>query len=73
MHQGKCGDLDDDQLRSATGIEVVRVDPDEVVTAWREVPAERIEVLEEQVRAEWHFEEDVEREESLNLVPDGLL
>ena len=58
-------DLDDAELREATGIEVVHVEPDEVVSAWRDVPPGRIEQLEEEVRAGWHLEEDVEREESL--------
>jgi L-arabinose isomerase len=58
-------DLDDEALRRATGIEIVRIDPDEVVAAWRAVPPQRIEELEAQVRASWRFEEDVEREGSL--------
>jgi L-arabinose isomerase len=58
-------DLDDDALRQATGTEILRIDPDEVVAAWREVGAERIEELAAQVRTDWRFEEDVEREESL--------
>ena len=58
-------DLDDVELREATGIEVVHVDPEEVVTAYREVTAARVGALESEVRAGWRFEEDVEREESL--------
>ena len=58
-------DLDDDELRAAMGIEVIEIDADEVVEAWRGVGTERISQLDAAVRAEWRFEEDVDREESL--------
>lgn len=58
-------DLDDDALRVATGISVVRIDPDEVVERYRAVDPDRVRALETEVRAAWTFEGDVEADESL--------
>jgi L-arabinose isomerase len=58
-------DVADDELRAATGIEAVFVDPDEVVDAWREVDRARVAELGEEVRAGWSFEGDLDEGESL--------
>lgn len=49
-------DLDDDALRAATGIELVFVDPDEVVARFREVSEAEVAALEADVRRDWTFE-----------------
>jgi L-arabinose isomerase len=49
-------DVDDDALRAATGIELVPVDPDEVVDAYRGVDPAAVDRLEAEVRAAWTFE-----------------
>ncbi len=49
-------DLDDDALRAATGIELVFVDPDEVVARFREVRDDAVAALEADVRRDWTFE-----------------
>jgi L-arabinose isomerase len=51
-------DVDDDALRAATGIELVHIDPDEVVTRYREVPDGDVAALEVDVRRTWTFEEE---------------
>jgi L-arabinose isomerase len=51
-------DVDDAALRSATGIELVAVDPDEVVAAYQAVPASAVEALDRDVRSTWTFEDD---------------
>ena len=51
-------DVDDEALRSATGIELVFVDPDEVVARFREVPDTDVTALEADVRRDWTFEEE---------------
>jgi L-arabinose isomerase len=51
-------DVDDEALRSGTGIELVAVDPDEVVAAYRAVPASAVEALERYTRSTWTFEGD---------------
>ncbi|MEO5964916.1 MAG: hypothetical protein ABIR11_05580 [Candidatus Limnocylindrales bacterium] len=58
-------DVPDDELRAATGIEVVRIDPDEVVDRYRAVDPARLDALDAEVRAGWLFEEDVDTGESL--------
>jgi L-arabinose isomerase len=51
-------DVDDDALRVATGIELVAVDPDEVVERYRAVPDADVEALGAEVRHDWTFEGD---------------
>ncbi len=51
-------DVDDDALRAATGIELVFVDPDEVVDAFRSVDDADVRSLEAETRATWTFEGD---------------
>jgi L-arabinose isomerase len=51
-------DVDDVALRAATGIELVPVDPDEVVTRYREVAEDEVRALEADVRRDWSFEEE---------------
>ena len=58
-------DLDDDELRAATGIETVFIDPDEVVDAWRAIDDDRIAGLETEVVRDWTFEDDPREGESL--------
>ncbi|MBA2701945.1 MAG: hypothetical protein H0U58_09625 [Chloroflexi bacterium] len=49
-------DVEDAALRSATGIELVFVDPDEVVERYREVGASEVAALGAEVRRDWVFE-----------------
>lgn len=58
-------DVPDADLAAGTGIQAVFVDPDEVVEAWRAVGPARLADLDEQVRAAWLFEGDVEANETL--------
>jgi L-arabinose isomerase len=58
-------DLDEVALAAATGIEVVRIDPDEVVERYRAVDPGRVRALDAEVRAGWAFEGDVDADESL--------
>ncbi len=51
-------DLDDSALREVTGIELVAVDPDEVVARYREVADADVRALEADVRLDWAFEGD---------------
>ena len=57
-------DVDDDELAVATGIDVVSIDPDEVVDAWRAVTPERVRALEAEVVRDWDFEDDPREGES---------
>ena len=59
-------DLDAGDLRRATGIEVVAVDPDEVVERYRRVDDDRVRALASAVRRDWDWEEDVTQDESLD-------
>ncbi len=58
-------DVGDAELRAGTGIEVVRIAPDELVERYRAVDEARVRALDAEVRAGWIFEEDVDAEESL--------
>jgi L-arabinose isomerase len=49
-------DVDDAALRSATGIELVAIDPDEVVARFRGVDDADVRALEADVRRDWTFE-----------------
>jgi len=51
-------DVDDVALRAATGIELVLVDPDEVVARFMEVTERDVVALEADVRRDWTFEEE---------------
>ncbi len=51
-------DVDDGALRAATGIELVFVDPDEVVARFREVADPDAVALEADVRRDWTFEQE---------------
>ncbi len=57
-------DVDDAVLRAATGIELVPIDPDEVVARFREVDDDAVRALEAALRQDW----TIEREPS----PDDL-
>jgi L-arabinose isomerase len=59
-------DLDGEALRDATGIELVSVDPDEIVERFRGIDASRVRALEDEVRRDWIWEEDVTAGESLD-------
>jgi L-arabinose isomerase len=56
-------DVDDAALRAATGIELVSVDPDEVVARFREVADEDVAALEADVRRDWTFEQEPLRDD----------
>ena len=58
-------DVDDAALRSATGIELVAVDPDEVVDAFRAVVDSDVRALEIDVRRDWTLVGDVVEGEAL--------
>lgn len=58
-------DVDDGALRAATGIEVVTVDPDEVVDRYRAVPDADVRALEADVRRDWTFVGDLAEGDSL--------
>ncbi len=51
-------DVDDAALRAATGIELLFVDPDEVVERYRAVSDADVQALENDVRRDWSFEGD---------------
>lgn len=58
-------DVPDDELRAGTGIEVVRIEPDELVERYRAVDEARVAALDAEVRAGWTFEDDVDDGEGL--------
>lgn len=58
-------DVDDDALRDATGIELVAVDPDEVVDRYRAVDEARVRALEAEVLRDWTLEEPLAGSDSL--------
>jgi L-arabinose isomerase len=58
-------DVDDAALRAATGIELVFVDPGEVVERYRAVAAADVMTLEAELRRDWTFEDDPTEGESL--------
>jgi len=58
-------DVDDTALRAATGIELVGVDPDEVVDRYRAIPDSKVRALEADVRRDWTLEGDLVEGESL--------
>jgi L-arabinose isomerase len=58
-------DVDDAALRAATGIELVAVDPDEVVEHYRAVTDADIAALEAETRRDWTFDADLTEGESL--------
>jgi L-arabinose isomerase len=51
-------DVDDGALRSATGIELDYVDPDEVVDRYRQIRDPDVAALEADVRRDWAFEQE---------------
>jgi L-arabinose isomerase len=59
-------DVSDVELRSGIGIEVVRIEPDELVARYRAVDERRVRDLDAEVRAAWVFEGDVDIDESLS-------
>jgi L-arabinose isomerase len=58
-------DVDDATLRAATGIELVAIDPDEVVDAFRAAADADVRALEADVRRDWTIEGDVQEGGSL--------
>ena len=57
-------DVDDAALRAATGIELVPIDPDEVVARFEEVRDDDVQALERELRRDWAIEREP--------VPDDL-
>ena len=51
-------DVDDEALRAATGIDLVPVDPDEIVDAFRAIGDGEVRALERDIRATWTFESE---------------
>ena len=51
-------DLDDDALRAATGIELVPIEPDEVVARFLEVDDDAVRALETALRRDWTIERE---------------
>jgi L-arabinose isomerase len=58
-------EVPDDELRAGTGIEVVRIEPDELVERYRAVDEVRVAALDAEVRAGWTLEDDVDDGDSL--------
>lgn len=58
-------DAPDEDLHAALGLELVNVDPDEVVDAWRAVEAGRISALEAETRATWAVAAEASEGDSL--------
>lgn len=58
-------DVDDEALRAGTGIEIVRIAPDELVERFRGVDDARVRALDAEVRSDWALEDDVDMGESL--------
>lgn len=58
-------DAPDEDLHGALGLELVRVDPEEVVDAWRAVEPGRITALEAETRAAWEVAADAAEDGSL--------
>jgi len=59
-------DVDDAALREATGIQLVFVEPDEVVDAYRTVADTDVHALEAEVRRDWTFDGDLTEGGSLD-------
>jgi L-arabinose isomerase len=55
-------DVDDEALRSSTGIELVAVDPDEVVERYLAVPDADVQALEADVRRTWTVDADTSQD-----------
>lgn len=58
-------DVDDAALRSATGIELVSVDPDEVVDRYRAIADADVRALEADVRRDWTLVGDLDEGQTL--------
>jgi L-arabinose isomerase len=58
-------DVDDRALRAATGIELIAVDPDEVVEAYVGVAPDAVATLEAEVRRDWLLAADVTHDGAL--------
>lgn len=59
-------DVDDAALRAATGIELVAIDPDEVVDRYRSIPDSEVRALEAEVSRDWTLAGDVRDGEALD-------
>ncbi len=59
-------DVDDEALRRATGIELVSVDPDEVVERYEGIADARVRALEAEVLGDWELEEPLAGSDSLD-------
>jgi len=59
-------DVDERALRESTGIELVSIEPDEVVERYRAVDRQRVARLEAEVRGGWLLDDDVADGESLD-------
>jgi L-arabinose isomerase len=58
-------DVEAGALREAIGIDLIPIDPEEVVDAYRAIPDDEVAALEDEVCREWLFEEDVTVDEAL--------
>ncbi len=58
-------DVDPAELRQAVGIEVVDIDPNEIVEAYRRVPGDAVRALEDELGRDWLFEEDLTLDDTL--------
>lgn len=58
-------DVDDEELRAGIGVEVVRIEPAELVERYKGVDEVRVRALDAEVRAGWVFEDDVDAGDSL--------
>ena len=61
----ECVQVDAQALRAATGIEIVPIEPREVLDRWRAVQPSQVRALEEEVDAVWERAPDIEDGEAL--------
>ena len=60
-----CVDVDANELRDAMGIEIIPIEPREVLERWREVRPNQVRPFEEEVDAVWECTPDIEEGEAL--------
>jgi L-arabinose isomerase len=59
-------DVEDEELRAATGIELVYIEPDEVVDRYRSIADADVQALEADIRRDWMLVGDLDEGETLD-------